>query len=388
VGIWELVYFVCIYLAVALCLVSVIKIGAKDGWFFGLIELLILVGFAGAYWLLESYALHLAPFYVYPPVFPDMVPLHDFSGFPGLPGIPPTHVCNQPATTEISLTVPFLEMSMTYCLMWTARLLLKPHGWFNSFHATAVAPFIVGLMALALDGYLDPVFAETFHCSPVVLNHPGMGFWMWFTSPDMANIWYGIPMYNFGAWFAAPVILVTLVLLIRWLYEVFLYLRGVFFGPPSPLPSVVTGLIQFAILLAFLALYLTSPGASPPYLQVLIMVATIIISLAIVVARIGTYYRNNPFRFEFVVPLALVFLMPIPMLIISGTFDLAKEWPLLLGAIAFAVIGIIFALSPYSGSWLFPSMAPPNPSRNPVGPAGPKGPGPVNVPGSNPGNTH
>ena len=69
VGSWELVYFVCVYLAVGFCLIAVIKIGIKDGWCLCLFELLTLIGFGVAYWLLESYALQTAPFSVYPPIF-------------------------------------------------------------------------------------------------------------------------------------------------------------------------------------------------------------------------------------------------------------------------------------------------------------------------------
>lgn len=370
-GFWEWVYFVSVYISVLICLIAAFKIGRANGWRDGLLELLILVGFAVAYWLLESFAHHSAPFYVYPDVFPDMVPFFNLSAYINTP----LHACNQHGFNEISLTVPFLEMSMTYCLMWTAKLLLRPHGWVSSPHATAVAPFIVGLMALELDATLDPIVSESFTCSPVTLNHPGIGFWKWFADPDMANFWYGIPMFNYGAWFAAPVILVISVLLINWIYELFLYLKGLFIGPPHPLPSVANGLFQIAILIAFLALHLTSPGTNPPYTQTGIMLVAIVVSLAIVFRKLGTYDRNNPFRWEFVVPLVIIFTMPLPMFFVSGTFNLGQDWLLALLAPLFAVIAIIFALSPYSGSWLFPSMAPQSLPKKPGGGTPAPGPG-------------
>lgn len=371
-GFWEWVYFVCVYLSVLICLVAAFKIGKANGWRDGLLELLILVGFAVAYWLLESFAHHSAPFYVYPHVFPDMVPFFDLSSYVNAQ----PHVCDQHGFNKISLTVPFLEMSMTYCLMWTAKLLLRPQGWVNSPHATAVAPFIVGLMALELDATLDPIVSESFTCSPVELNHVGMGFWKWFANPEMANFWYGIPMFNYGAWFAAPVILVIAVLLINWIYELFLYLKGLFIGPAYPLPSVVTGLFQLALLVAFLALHLTSPGTNPPYTQSAIMLVAIVVSLVIVYRKIGTYDRNNPFRWEFVVPLLLIFILPVPMLFASGSFNLAQDWLLALLTVVFAVIAVIFALSPYSGSWLFPASSAPSPTPPLGGGGAPQGPGP------------
>jgi hypothetical protein len=377
---WHWFYLVSIYIATAFCMVSVVKIWIRKGWLKGILELLILVLFGVAYWLLESFALFTAPFYEYPPVFPDMVKLFDFNTVPWLP-LPtiPLHPCNTRVTTEISLTVLLLETSMTYCLMWTARLLLRPHGWFNSTHATFVAPFLVGLMALALDAFLDPIAAQSFSCAPSTLIHPGMKFWNWFTDASMANFWYGVPMYNYGAWYSAPVILVTAVLLIRWLYELFQYLKGLFSGNPIPAPSIFNGLTQLAILLAFLALHLTSPGISPPYEQVTVMLLTIAVSLTIVVSRFGTYDRHNPYRFEFVAPLTIVFLMPVPMLFMSGTFHLAQEWVLVLAALLLAAVGIIFALSPYSGGWLLPSMAPKKPPVTQTPPKPPV-PGPVQSP--------
>ena len=378
-GFWEWVYFVSVYISLLICLIAAFKIGRASGWRDGLLELLILVGFAVAYWLLESFAHHSAPFYVYPHVFPDMVPFLDLSTHINAQ----PHVCDQHGFNKISLTVPFLEASMTYCLMWTAKLLLKPHGWVNSPHATAVAPFIVGLMALELDATLDPIVSESFTCSPVDLEHVGMGFWKWFADPDMANFWYGIPMFNYGAWFAAPVILVICVLLINWIYELFLYLKGLFIGPPHPIPSVANGLFQIAILIAFLALHLTSPGTNPPYTQAAIMLVAIVVSLVIVFRKLGTYKRDNPFRWEFVVPLVIIFTMPLPMFYVSGAFSMGQDWFLAILALVFAVIAIFFALSPYSGSWLFPSMAPQNLPKNPGGGTPAPGTGPTK-PGTTP----
>ena len=354
-GIWELVYFIGVYAAVLICMVSTYKIGATDGWRAGFREFLILAGFAVAYWLLESMAYYSAPYYIYPSLFPDTVTFFDFSPYVDTP---PVTACTMTGPNEISLTVPFLEMSMTYCLMWTARLLLKPHGWGNSPLATATAPFIVGLMALALDGYLDPVFSQSFTCLPPAANHAGMGFWQWTADDTMANFWYGIPMFNYGAWYATPVILVTVVLLSRWIYKLLLYFKGLIIGPPEPRPSILNGLFQLAIILAFMALRLTMPGANPPVVQVGIILAVILISFAIVAFRFGTYERHNPFRWEFVVPLILIFLMPLPMLLMSGTFDLAQDWLLLLITLALTVTGIIFAFSPYSDTWLLPTHSP------------------------------
>jgi hypothetical protein len=351
---WELVYFISVYISVFICLISTYKIAATDGWRAGRNEFLILLGFAVAYWLLESMAYYSAPYYIYPEIFPDAVTFFDFSPW----ATTPVNDCTIKGPNEISLTVPFLEMSMTYCLMWTARLLLKTHGWATSPHATATAPFIVGLMALALDGFLDPIFSKSFHCLPATLNHDGMGFWHWSANGSMANNWYGIPMFNYGAWYAAPVALVTLVLLSGWIYQLLLYLKGLIIGPPHPRPSILNGLFQIAVILAFIALRWTMPEQNPPYIQVSIMLVIILISFAIVAYRFGTYERHNPFRWEFVVPLVVIFMMPMAMLLFSSTFDLTQDWFLLLTTLALTVTGIIFAFSPYSDTWLLPAHSP------------------------------
>lgn len=371
-GFWEYLYFFGTYIAVIICLIAAGKIWNSEGWKKGVGEFLTLIFFGFAYWLLESHAQVVAPFYLYPGRFPDMIPFFNWGAYGVVPDLDAaSHVCARTGT-EISATVPLIEMSMTYVFFWTARLLLTPYGFTQDVAKLAIAPFMVGFMALVLDGFLDPVISASHTCTPELLNHPGMPYWNWYADFSLANFWYGIPMFNYAAWYAAPVFLVTVIVLIRWIIELILWLKGVFFGPPYPAPAVMTGLFELVMLLAAAAVYITSLGAEPPYKQAAIIVLAILISLALIVRNAPTYDRNNSFRWEFVVPQIFAFALPLLMLLFSGTFVLADQLLLLLLSVICVVIGIFFALSPYSGTWLVPSALPNQPptQNRPSRPAG------------------
>jgi uncharacterized membrane protein len=355
-GLWEYLYLVIVYSAAVLCFVAAIRTRSDDVPGRAITEVLILIVFAVGYWLLESFAHLRAPFYVYPDLFPDMVRYFDWAqfGFSGSNSAD-AHVCAHHGFDKISLTIPLLEMSMTYCLMWTARLLLTPHGWGNSLHAVAVAPFIVGLFSLCLDGFLDPIVSESFTCLPETMNHAGMAYWIWYAEPDLANFWYGIPMFNFAAWFSAPVIMVTGVLIIHWFLEYARHLRSRRRDHSHPAPAVRNFLLQLIVFLAFVALYVTSPDVDPPWLQIVVMTLALLTSVIVVIRHGRSYKRDHPFRWELVVPQVVVFTLPVPMLLFSGVFVLTQQWILLLLSLALSACGIFFAVSPYSAAWLAPN---------------------------------
>jgi hypothetical protein len=167
--------------------------------------------------LVESYAHHRSPYYVYSSRFWDRVgyvPL----GF--LPANPLPNRCTElvrslgdEANGGIPVSVFLLEASLAFAAARTARMLSNK---------LIFEPFLAGLALFALDSFLDPVVA-TYHDGCDALREPtghGLGFWVWFLPkggdfPDLAYAnelatWFGVPVFNFAAWLGAPLIIISI----------------------------------------------------------------------------------------------------------------------------------------------------------------------------------
>jgi hypothetical protein len=227
---------------------------------------------------------------------------------------------------------------------------------------------MVGLMALFLDAFLDPIISVSFTCTPTTLNHVGMGYWQWYAEADLANAWYGIPAFNYAAWYAAPVLLVTLVMLARWIWQVIQYFIAQYSGIPTPVPSFMTGLFQLVVAIAFFVIVVSAPDADPADEQLQAIRTAMVLSFLIVLAYRSTYDRNNAFRWEFVVPQLFFFSLPLLMLLFSGNFDFSQDSQLLVLSVFLVIAGFYFALSPYSGSWVTPFIAPNTPAAGGASP--------------------
>jgi hypothetical protein len=336
---WAAAFFIGVYVSLAICVYACIRIGLATGFTKFLINLGLLLLFAVAHWLLESWANTVAPFYSYPQnVFPDMIPHFDWGAF----GFgPPDDCCNQAPSPKISATIPLSGSIITFCLLWTARLLLTTTRWMQPYRPV-IAPFMVGLVALVLDGFLDPVLAISNSCGCVGVSevlHPGLGFWQWFTRPEFADYWFDIPLFNFANWYAFPAAMAALVLWLGWA-------RMAISGGPV---SFVDGLLRTVILLSLAAVLITAPGKEPPTVQISFIVMLITISVYIIVRDWGSYKRDNPFRWEFVVPMLFYFLYPIVALIGAGVFPISTATLVLaLVALALMSVGLWYVFSPYS----------------------------------------
>lgn len=348
-GPWEYLYFIGTYACLAICVYAAFQRRKDESWGKVFVDLFILALFIVAYWLLESIAHVSAPFYGYPPIFPDMVGYFDWSRF-GITTSEPVlrHACMKVVESfpTMSMTIPILETCVTYSVMWTGRLLLTKYNWGHSFQTLAIVPFLAGLVTLLLDGFLDPIVSQSFSCTvPVVLHHEGLGYWRWFANEDLANVWFGIPAFNYAAWYAAPVLLITFVLFFRWARDLLDYWRG----ESDEKPSFTHGLRLLCVMLAALVLHVTAPDHEPPVIQIVTMIVAILVSLAVVLKHRGQYVRNHAFRWEFVVPQVFFFSLPVFQLFLTGTFK-GIMWPVLLPiTIVFAITGIWFAFTPYTG---------------------------------------
>ena len=337
--IWHWLFFVTAWSAAASCLYAAYRIGSTSGWAQGIRQLFIFILFALLFYLLESWAHLRVPYYYYPPVMPDTIPLFDWTAVPCFPGPAPSKCPFPPPPPEgMSLSVPLMEAALTFSVMWTVRLLEAP---------LLLQPFLGGLVFLAVDGFLDPVLALSINCMFVSTPQlaDGAGFWEWWVHPDLKANWFGIPLFNFAAWYAAPLVLISLARILDWLLDLYAWYSSGMSGNPPP-----TSLLQLAFLVILIAggllIFALAPTAPiPPLLQGLILLLFFIGTLVATFWYVKTYKHDNPWRWEFIVPQILAVLLPTVVFLGMG---LIQTIPYLwIFAIVFVAIVVIFSLSPY-----------------------------------------
>jgi 4-hydroxybenzoate polyprenyltransferase len=185
---------------------------------------LFFLGFVVVLWAIESWAHFRTPFYVYDESFErDMIPRIPFAAFMPASWAPVPHKCSDLVLqlmcahrvfTRIPLSVLLLEASLVYSAMWAAILLGT---------GFRLAPFLAGLIVVNVDAILDPVVAASHSCNGALSEAaPRLGLWHWYqgASPQDAEgiaQWFGVPLFNYGAWWAGAVILVSFVLLVQYM---------------------------------------------------------------------------------------------------------------------------------------------------------------------------
>lgn len=346
------------YLAALLCFVFCFREWWYGGWKHGLKQLVMLVFFGFAFWLLESWAGVRAPFYEYQPPnsFPHIIPRADFlplAGFfssmglgslAGLFGPGPAAYSNLcailPYPDTIPLCIPVAGACIAFCLLWTVRLLVNSKGFAYEPFAPLLAPWIVGLMAFWLDLSLDPVLAHTLNCVSLPgETHPGLQFWTWHADGSLGDIWFHVPIYNYGVWYASPAILTAIAILAQWLY---LKLTGA---------SVSTndGVFRALILFFVGVIFFVSPNSAASLQAIYaLIIAVLIIGILWLINRWESFKRDNDWRWELIVVLGFYFLFPVFGLLVTEYFrPLGNHIWLLLITLVVAGWGVFFAISPY-----------------------------------------
>lgn len=334
---WHVLLLVVAYGSAVSCVYAALRIGLASGWGAGLRQLLVFLAFVLLYYLLESWAHHRVPYYHYPPVFPDMVPTFPWDAVPGFPGPAPSACTIQPPPDAgISLLIPLLEASLTFSVMWTARLLAVP---------VLLQPFLAGLVHLALDGFLDPVIAWSYDCAIGEQIETGLGFWHWYVTDRLGPDWFGIPLFNFAAWYAAPVILVSLAYLARWIRAYLAWRAGSGSGGP-PAPSPLEGAFLTIVSIGFSVLFLLAPTYPWPIeKQGLLLLLFVLLTLAAVVWHIPVYVHDNPFRWEFVFPQLAGLVYPLLAMILNGHI-LAIPYLWIVALVTVPLV-LYYSISPY-----------------------------------------
>lgn len=341
--IWHYLFLFSAYVSGLACVVFAFTFMA-EGLGKVLREVLVLLLFVIAYWLLESYTTHVSDYYHYPGGFWDLVP--KFSGWHWFPFLPlpvaPHPACDHTISNGgISLSVLLLEASLTYTMMWTARVLAPKNLHY-------LWPLMTGLAMLCFILTLDAVVSESADCfSPYIVQDAGLEFWQWYAHPDLGTWLHYIPFFNWIAWMAAPMALVALILLLRWARNFLTYLQGDT-SLAATVNMLLDGILRAVLALAFFLLFVIAPvrPLDDPLAEALIVVGIVLGAVIAIWIYRKKYRHDNKLRryWLLLVPQFLFYAIALLILVFAG---LHPTFPFLLAALVLTTGGVLYAISPY-----------------------------------------
>lgn len=303
-----------------------------------------------AFWLVESWAHHRTPFYLYSTAFGDLVPRFRFEGLVES-GV--TNRCTKLVLAlvkelradRIPLSVLLMEASLTYSALWTARLLGA---------SLVIQPFLAALVLVNIDALLDPVVATAHNCTDGSLStRPGigLGFWRWYVDKESLAEWYGVPIFNYAAWFAAPVFLISLVNLlgrICWPF-VLTRLRRSFDEEFAPRGWQAVALLTMAGMISFLHWIAPKhPAALGVGTQKAAMLGLLGCAALLVFGKPARWKTDEKLDVTLAWPASIALAVPALALLFEGFF-LKTPQLIPVGIFAFA-FAMLFAFYPYRGS--------------------------------------
>jgi len=337
-GPWHLLFMIASYSAILVCLYAVYRIGVERGWQWGAIHLIILGAFYVLFWLMESWAAIRTPYYVYPPAFPDVVGYYPWNTNPVV------NLCafNTPTDDGIPRAVLFLETALVFAAMHTA-MLLTPIRRFR-----LLRPFMAALALLGLDLFLDPLASWSFEC--MTIGSPsqlGLGFWHWHVLPALGPDGFGIPLFNYAVWYAAPVVLIALVGLVSWFYDLAFPPIHTSQSGQMVLVIVIDMVFLAIIIFGFGIIIAFSPNFNdiPIYWLRLIFAAILVATLIAIVVFWKSYKFDNDFRWWFVYPQVVFLVFGVIALIGSGA--IASVPYLWVVALVVTLLFLLWSISPY-----------------------------------------
>jgi 4-hydroxybenzoate polyprenyltransferase len=341
---WRLLFMTGCYAMAAGCLYRGIREGARDRSFrVGLVQCVLFAFLVGMFWFLESWAHHRTPFYVYSTAFTDLVPRL------ALEGVVDRGVTNACTTMvlgvqealradRIPLSILLMEASLAYAALWTAR---------NMGASLVVQPFLAALVFVNVDALLDPVLATSHRCTDgAAMQGPGigLGFWRWYVDREQLADWYGIPIFNYAAWFTAPLFLVALVNLCGH-YGKRLVPRSVlqWLRVPGYAPLGWRGLALLTMAGGIVFLFSIAPNHAPGVGgQNAMMAGAVAVALIAVLASPSRWKTDRSPEVALILPAAIAIAIPALAFLYEGFF--VKVPRLLLVGIASVAFGLLFSL--------------------------------------------
>ena len=339
---WHFLFQVVAYGSLLACLYHAISYYSGGNLWKVVREILLLLLFVFLYWILESYATHVSNYYFYPPNFSDTIPPFDqWHWLPFLPGGGTPDPCgHNEIEIGISLSILLMEGSLTYAMMWTVRL-------FSDEDNLYLWPFAVGLAMLAIDAFLDPVVALSYHCETDDVEDPGVGFWHWYANEEMGVWYHWIPLFNWLAWFAAPIALVAAALLLKWARDFIRFLQGELVG--SSIPGwLLDGFLKAILMLAFFLLFVLAPVRPGDNIvwEAAVFILILLGSIVAIIWYRSTYKHDHPISryWQLLVPQIGFHTFSLVAILFSGFHPI---FPSILLWAVIALLGIWYAITPY-----------------------------------------
>ena len=115
------------------------------------------------------------------------------------------------ASKHLPLEIALLEGALLYSVFRLTNLLSPLHTTTKLSFSTIIPwlherwanPVFNAFVALSLDSMLDPVVSGTMSLDGSGETVPGLALWTWHTNSHYAGHWFGVPLANYNAWFAA-----------------------------------------------------------------------------------------------------------------------------------------------------------------------------------------
>jgi hypothetical protein len=112
---------------------------------------------------------------------------------------------------RVPLEIAMLEGTLLYAVFRITNLVSPPRDWGGLnvrlmaawFGAQAPNALLNGFLAVSLDSILDPIASGTITCDGSGSNFTGIALWTWHTTSYYGGHWFGVPLANYTAWFAA-----------------------------------------------------------------------------------------------------------------------------------------------------------------------------------------
>ena len=349
---WLLAFSLGCYVSALACLVFALRLWVGGARKAACAEALLFALLVLFFFSLESLGEVRIPFYSYPLAFQDSrapFPL-DIWWLQTCWGCTPgMELCRQivrSLSPNLPLSIPLMEASLAFAALWTARLL----------GASRIGlPVLTGLAALLVDSVLDPIVATALNpvnqgegLIQVTRNH-GLGLWRWVVVGDIRPDAFGIPLVNYGVWFAGPVILVTIIEILRKLGGWDHRIHVPFLDLPSSRATRETPTwLWLALVGGSVLVILLSPEFSrwlPWAVQEGLFYATVTGAFVHFIWTWQGSPRRKTMQWEFAIPLC--FFLGLPIVYLLSNEDLRNEPMLVTSTLAYFAIGLFYCFSPY-----------------------------------------
>jgi uncharacterized membrane protein len=203
-------------------------------------------------------------------------------------------------------------------------------------------PLLDALMAVNIDVMLDPIVSAAAWCGTGVgASYGGLGFWTWLTTPEMEGLFFGVPLFNFFAWFADNL---AFVIGVRLVAHQFAAVRsGKLAGFLGALGAIVLiMLIEGAVFLPLKWILDRDPGSVWQWTVTLTVFG---MATAVVLPFLRGLKHDNPVRWPLLAAPTFYFTFGLGALLFSPSLR-GQSMLFVVWLVCFA-IGALYAVSPY-----------------------------------------